>query len=368
MTPHVKHPPVSRPHRGQFAHCEVSLLGAPCGLIREVVEHYIQARPAHLLAYADADHHPEKSPFPVGGQWMDHQSFHSLRAPGQMGEWQRRSAFQQCDGALVNGNHFDASHQIALVHPDKLASLEKRLARLTDVLAVVLCPGIDAWPAFLSNHLPAETPTVKLEDHKGLHLLLDQHLLTPPPLYGLVLAGGKSTRMGTDKGLLNLHGKPQREYLTDLLEEVCEEVLVSCRPDQAEDIAAFATPLPDRISDFGPLGALMSAFMHNANAAYVVVACDMPGLDREALEHLVRNRNTSKIATAFVKSEESFPEPLCAIWEPKSYGELLAFLSQGNSCPRKVLINSNTEKILTINPLWVSNINTKEDLSAWNQG
>ena len=61
-------------------------------------------------------------------------------------------------------------------------------------------------------------------------------------LYGLVLSGGKSTRMGTDKGLITYHGIPQREYIYKLLEEVCDATFLSIRDDQAATI-------PERFSN-----------------------------------------------------------------------------------------------------------------------
>ena len=53
-------------------------------------------------------------------------------------------------------------------------------------------------------------------------------------LYGLVLSGGRSTRMGKDKGLINYHGIPQRDYIYNLLNEVCDETYMSIRKDQVD--------------------------------------------------------------------------------------------------------------------------------------
>lgn len=364
MKPHQKHPPLARPHRGAFAPHELAILGAPCDLIRSVAETYISAHANATIAFVDASHSKSAAPVPVGIQWMDNQDHAAIATPVNHNPWQRRIAFQGCNAVLINGNHFEATAQIAIVHPKKLDSLERRLEQLSNVIAVVLCEGITEWPSFLKQKVATDTPTVNITDISKLHGILDAHLLAAPPVVGLVLAGGKSTRMGEDKGLMEFNGKPQRTWLTEQLREVCSDVLVSCRPDQVAQIAPWATPLPDRLVDFGPYGALMTAFMHRADCAYFVVACDMPEFDREAMDFLLSHRDAFATATAFRKSADAFPEPLCTIWEPQSYGGLTSFMSQGNSCPRKFLINSKIRQITSPNPLWLKNVNSKEDIGT----
>jgi molybdopterin-guanine dinucleotide biosynthesis protein A len=87
----------------------------------------------------------------------------------------------------------------------------------------------------------------------------------------------------------------------------------------------------------------LSAFQTNPNTAWFTLACDLPYLSSQTLDYLADHRNPSKIATCFIDSENKFPEPLITIWEPRAYPIMLQFLSQGYSCPRKVLINSDVE-------------------------
>lgn len=72
------------------------------------------------------------------------------------------------------------------------------------------------------------------------------------------------------------------------------------------------------------------------------------------------NRNPSKLATVFLDSEGKFPEPLITIWEPRAYPVLLRYLSQGYSCPRKVLINSDVEVLKAPDVQEFQNINDPE--------
>jgi len=112
----------------------------------------------------------------------------------------------------------------------------------------------------------------------------------------------------------------------------------------------------DKFIELGPFGAILSAFQKDPNAAWLVVACDLPFLNQKALTFLKENRAISKVATAFHNPETNFPDPLITIWEPKSYQILLNFLAQGYSCPRKVLINSDIET-LTYDSSILTNVN-----------
>ena len=80
-------------------------------------------------------------------------------------------------------------------------------------------------------------------------------------VYGLILAGGKSVRMGTDKGLLDYKGKPQREYLFDLLSKLCEHVFTSCRKEQ--NVPSSLNPITDKFDYTGPINGILSGLQTN---------------------------------------------------------------------------------------------------------
>ncbi|MFP7657218.1 NTP transferase domain-containing protein [Chryseobacterium proteolyticum] len=184
-----------------------------------------------------------------------------------------------------------------------------------------------------------------------------------PRLNGLVLAGGKSRRMGNPKDKINWHGKEQRYYAADLLAPFCEEVFISCRQNQLENFNSDYNALTDTFLDMGPFGGILSALRSQREKAWLVVACDLPLLDKSALEFLIQSRNPEKAATTYESPFDGLPEPLITIWEPKSYPLLLNFLGSGNTCPRKVLINSDTLILKPDNPDSLMNVNTPEDMA-----
>jgi molybdopterin-guanine dinucleotide biosynthesis protein A len=247
--------------------------------------------------------------------------------PNFPNEFHRKTLFNEQDLVLVNANYLSTSHQIYIA---------EELNEKQDL------------PTFYYNQKAQIIAFI--EDFMQANL---------PKLNGLVLMGGKSTRMGKDKGMLDYHGKPQREYVYDLLSGFCEEVYYSGR---AEQFAKENTnKIEDRFVNLGPMGGILSAMMSQPELAWLVVACDLPFIDKNTLGFLIQNRNPAKIATAFLDSQEQFPEPLVAIWEPKSYLTLYQFLSQGYSCPRKVLINSEIHLIKVPDNKALTNANEPKD-------
>ena len=181
-------------------------------------------------------------------------------------------------------------------------------------------------------------------------------------LYGLVLSGGKSTRMGTDKGLIEYHGIPQREYLYNLLSQVCENTFISLREEQEDELPTAMKTIVDLNEFKGPYNGLLSAHKKYPDVAWLVLACDLPLMDLDALKELISQRDSAKEATAFALKENPLPEPLCAIWEPQALQQSIEYLESGNgTCPRKYLINHDTKLVFPKFENVLLNANSEED-------
>ncbi len=364
---HQKHAKLARPNYGEFHRSEWAIIGATCGRIQELSAKLITALEMHYqLAYVDADHAAgdEAEQMPVAGSGMvytDKINYHQYNFKGELNTFHRRPLYDKVDGVLVNGNHFRAKRQIVVLDPKKAESLSRKLDRLTDVALILTTETQSQTYDFLAAHLGDHKPVMMpLGDINGIIQWLRAQLTADrAPLYGLVLAGGKSQRMGQDKGLIEYHGLPQREFLADQLQGVCDEVFYSIRPDQDADLNGPV--IKDSFTGLGPFGAIVSAFREYPNAAWLVVACDLPLLDKAGLQHLAQKRNTSKLATAYHNPATGWPDPLVTIWEPRAYTVLLQFLTQGYSCPRKVLINSDIEVINAENSQILLNANSPEE-------
>ena len=368
---HKKHTALIRPELGNFGRNEWAIVGAPCDDIKALAGQIIAALSAEAkIAYVDAQHTDEAetmSPAIAAGaslEYTEKAGQRQLNYSAELNNFQNRVLFNSADMILINGNHHQGKKQVVIIDSRKKASLKKRIDQLTDVRLILLADGENEVFDFIKEAIPnwQAIPVEKLKETVKINKFFQKELKNAKPeLYGLVLAGGKSERMGQDKGGINWHGKDQRYYMADLLKNYTDKVFISCRADQQQEIDAAYQPLPDTFTGMGPYGAILSAFREQPEKAWLIVACDLPLLDKETLDFLIAQRDASGIATAFKNSYDGFPEPLITIWEPKSYPVVLSFLAQGYSCPRKVLINSNTKLLQAPNPEALTNVNTPEE-------
>lgn len=181
-------------------------------------------------------------------------------------------------------------------------------------------------------------------------------------LYGLILAGGSSKRMHTDKAALLYHGKSQLDRAFDLASRHVAKVFVSVRAAQATEPNRAARPLiVDSVVGEGPIVGIRSALAAYPQAAWLVLACDLPFLSDAALEQLLSERDPGALATAFRSDHDGLPEPLCAVWEPAAGAALVAYQFDGGHCPRKFLIRHATHLLDPRDRRALDNVNTPEE-------
>jgi molybdopterin-guanine dinucleotide biosynthesis protein A len=182
------------------------------------------------------------------------------------------------------------------------------------------------------------------------------------PVYGLILAGGSSSRMKRDKAALLYQGKSQLDRAFELALKHVSPVFVSVRASQAEDPSRAHRPLIiDSVAGEGPIVGIRSALAARPEAAWLVLACDLPFLRDATLERLLAERDASVFATAYRSSHDGLPEPLCAIWEPKAGAALADHEAGGGHCPRKFLMRHAARLLDPIDRQALDNVNTPEE-------
>ena len=190
-----------------------------------------------------------------------------------------------------------------------------------------------------------------------------------PRLNGLLLAGGKSSRMGRDKASMVVGGDgiTQARRAAELLGKFCERTFVSLRAGQpAPEGAQRLEVLVDSPLAQGPLSGILAAFQKDPEAAWLVLACDLPFISEQVLSHLIAHRkpNDPPPFLAFASSSDGLPEPLCAIYEPSARAVLERHAARGHFCPRHIMIEEKADLIAlpkgAIDAL--TNLNTPQDL------
>jgi molybdenum cofactor guanylyltransferase len=185
------------------------------------------------------------------------------------------------------------------------------------------------------------------------------------PLYGLVLAGGRSSRMRADKAALAYGARPQLVEAFDLVRRHAVPTYVSIRADQAgEPLRACFAQIVDGEVGRGPIAGIIAAQARHPQAAWLVVACDLPYLDDATLVELVARRATDRLATAYRSVQHGLPEPLCAIYEPASRAAILAHVAAGRDCPRNFLMGHDALLLAPLHATALANANTPEEAVA----
>jgi molybdenum cofactor guanylyltransferase len=181
-------------------------------------------------------------------------------------------------------------------------------------------------------------------------------------LYGLVLAGGSSTRMQRDKAALEYLGRTQLDRTLELARRHTAQAFVSVRAAQTEDpTRSRHAMIVDSVAGEGPIAGIRSAFAAHPQAAWLVLACDLPFLSDAVVESLLRERDSSVFATAYKSAHDGLPEPLCAVWEPAAGAALADYQAAGGHCPRKFLIRHPARLLEPSDRRALDNVNTPQE-------
>ncbi len=184
-------------------------------------------------------------------------------------------------------------------------------------------------------------------------------------LKGLVLAGGDSRRMGSDKAAIEFAGQSLLDRAVCLLSEVVEEVYVSVREQQRNTGGRDRYPLiTDSLPLAGPAAGILSAHLADPEAAWLVLACDMPGVTMPMLGQLVEERDALLAGTAWTGEERELPEPLCAVYEPATLAAFLIQIQAGGEVSPLGWLRSQSVKCLSGAGINMSSTNTPEELEA----
>ena len=148
-------------------------------------------------------------------------------------------------------------------------------------------------------------------------------------MIGIVLCGGKSTRMGSDKGLLKLEAKTWAQTAVDKFTELKISTLLSVNDAQYKEYQTiFSTDQlvkdNETLDMHGPLSGVLSIHLQGPNEDLFVLGCDMPLMETSIMKKLIHHYEQDDEHHAYVFTNDGEPESLCAIYRSKSLAMVLS--------------------------------------------
>jgi molybdopterin-guanine dinucleotide biosynthesis protein A len=182
---------------------------------------------------------------------------------------------------------------------------------------------------------------------------------------GVILAGGKSSRMGTDKALLKLDGRPFVAHVASALQAVFDQVFLVANDASTYGFLKLET-FGDVYRDCGPLGGIHSALVHADGGDVFVSACDTPFITRDLVKYIVEFQSG---ASAKIPSLNQQLHPLCGLYTQNC----LPMIAKRLESRRLRVLDFIEEVQATVIPIspelpfykedLFSNLNTPEDYS-----
>jgi len=182
---------------------------------------------------------------------------------------------------------------------------------------------------------------------------------------GIILAGGKSSRMGTDKGLQKLCGKPLIQYALEALSGLCSTIIISSSSEAYKSLGYKV--IADVFPGIGPMGGIYSALKQSDTEANLVLSCDLPFVSTKLMSYILDHSKGYKVAVPWLGDQHY--EPLCGFYHLSIVAQISAYI-QGNNFKLPDLFDEikinrlviNEELEFYNNSLFL-NINSKLDLA-----
>lgn len=184
-----------------------------------------------------------------------------------------------------------------------------------------------------------------------------------PEIVGVIVAGGKSSRMGTNKALIELNGLPLIAHVARTMQHVFKRVFIVA--DDAEPYRFLRLPVyPDIFKDSGPLGGIHAGFVHSGAKSIFVAACDTPFISPALIEYIIHYPSEASVKVAQMDGEV---HPLCGWYDRSTMPYVQQALEANQLQVKKVLCHLQAAEVPITNelpfyhPLLLKNFNTPAD-------
>jgi molybdenum cofactor guanylyltransferase len=189
---------------------------------------------------------------------------------------------------------------------------------------------------------------------------------TTPVIAGAILTGGSSRRMGRDKALLVVRGRPMAVHVAEVLAlaGVADVVAVG---GAVGDLARLGlSTIVEEEPGCGPLGGLRAALAHFDGSArqVVVVACDLPRLDPATVAHLIDMATADPGSSDVVVASSGRLEPLCAVWSIESCRPVIDAAFVGGERSVLAVLSQLRVAMVEVSAVPLLNANRPDDLAG----
>lgn len=181
---------------------------------------------------------------------------------------------------------------------------------------------------------------------------------------GIILAGGKGIRLGKNKGMALLKGRPLIEHVIDNIKPICDKILISSNTNQCEKYGFEV--VEDVFSQNGPMAGIHACLKASDNNDNIVVSVDTPFVGNAFFEFILKNKKDGLAAAPWFGSDHY--EPLCAYYNKKLVDPMEAFFNKRNFKLPEFFLTipftplSISKEASFYHPMLFHNINTREDL------
>ena len=188
--------------------------------------------------------------------------------------------------------------------------------------------------------------------------LVDGKWIMPIKATAIILAGGDSLRMDTDKSMLPINGRPAIEHICDQLSITFDETLISANEVDKYSFLGFDV-IRDKVAGQGPLMGIASALEASANQLNFVVACDIPHIDLPYVRRMLAEAAGADLVIP--TTGEGKYEPLFAVYRKSAQGAINDVLSSGKRKISDVFARCRVKHIELGDAEWYTNLNTLAD-------
>lgn len=252
---------------------------------------------------------------------------------------------------------------LSIIGPDAVSICESNSLRHVlepGLFLVVTAPNLKKWKASAQD-VRRYVDKVVVSDGSNFDFDIDEIKLTQrrwqsePSATAIILAGGKSSRMGTDKGMLSINDQTMLEHICKQLRGTFSQILISAGEIEKYSFAGFEV-VRDKISSQGPLMGIASALEASANEINFVVACDIPHIEMDCVRKMLTEARGADIVVPTTGDKKY--EPLFAIYRKSALDAIKRTLRKGERKISEVFDKCEVKYIDLGKADWLININT----------